>query len=70
MNIIFNSWYVEIIFFNFIKIYCQMHVFCADFDPKLEEVLSVHHSDLFLSYFGSHDSSAVSSLSSRLVYYF
>ena len=27
------------------KVYCQMHLFCAE---KLEEVIMVHHYDLFL----------------------
>ena len=38
-----------------------MYVVCADFDQKLEEVLLVHHYDLFLSYFGSHSSAEAQS---------
>ena len=47
-----------------------MHLFCADFGQKLEEVILVHHYDLFLPSFGGHDSTADSSKESRLTHVF
>ena len=39
-----------------------MHLFCADFDQKkLEEVILIHHYDLFLPNFSGHHSMADSS---------
>ena len=35
-----------------------MHLFCAGFDQKLEEVILVHHFDLFLLNIGGPDSTA------------
>ena len=52
MNIIFISGNAEIIFLT---------LFCADFDQNPEEVILVHHYDLFLPNFGGHDSTADSS---------
>ena len=59
MNIIFISWYGEIIL-------CQMHLFCAKFDKKTGR----SDFDLFLPIFGGHDSTADSSKLSRLKYFF
>ena len=47
-----------------------MHLLCANFDQKLEEVILVHHYDLFLPNFGGHDSTADSSNLSKLTFVF
>ena len=51
-NIIFISGYIEIIFT------ARCIYFVLILTKKLEEVILVHHYDLFLPNFGSHDSTA------------
>ena len=61
MNINFNSGYGEIFFFfNFIKFSARCF-FVLILTKDLEEVILVHHYDLFLPNFGGHDSTADSS---------
>ena len=52
------------------KIYCHMHLFCADFNQKLKEVISVHHYDLMLLNRGGLVSTADRPKKSRLKYVF
>ena len=37
-------------------VYCKIHLFCADFDLKVEEVILVYHYDLLLLNSGGPDS--------------
>ena len=47
-----------------------MHLFCADFDNKMEELILVHHYDQFLLNSGGPDSTADRSKKSRLSMFF